>query len=53
MASMPRKKKLAPFTAEKEVKALSREQIGIVKATRVETPKSAKKPKYPPKLELD
>jgi hypothetical protein len=50
---MPRRKKPPVFTAEKEVKALAREQVGTVKSTRVETPKKERKPKYPPKLDVD
>lgn len=47
---MPRAKKKT-FSATKEVKALAREQVGQVKGTRVETPKSKRRPKYPPKPE--
>jgi len=41
---MARKKKV--FSAEKEVRAIARERVGTVKAAKVITPKSERKPKY-------
>jgi hypothetical protein len=40
------KRKPKPFSAEKEVKAIARERVGIVKPGRVIVPKSARKPRY-------
>jgi hypothetical protein len=34
------------FDQEKEVRAIARERVGIVKPSRVITPKSLKKPKH-------
>jgi hypothetical protein len=34
------------FDQEKEVRAIARERVGTVKASRVITPKALKKPKY-------
>jgi hypothetical protein len=41
---MARKKKV--FSAEKEIRAIARERVGTVKAAKVITPKSDRKPKY-------
>jgi hypothetical protein len=41
---MARKKKV--FRAEKEIRAIARERVGTVKAAKVITPKSERKPKY-------
>ncbi len=41
---MPRKRK--EFSAPKEVRAIARERVGTVKASKVITPKSERKPKY-------
>ena len=44
---MPRKaKKARPFDKKKEVRAIARERVGQVKASRVIQPKSERKPKY-------
>jgi hypothetical protein len=48
---MPRKKKPASFDQKKEVRAIARERVGTVKASRVMVPKARKKPKYPPSVE--
>jgi hypothetical protein len=34
------------FSAEKEVRAIARERVGIVKASKIIKPKSERKPKY-------
>lgn len=39
-------KKPKPFSARKEVRAIARERVGPVKAAKVITPKSERKPKY-------
>jgi hypothetical protein len=39
-------KKPKRFSAEKEVRAIARERVGTVKASKVITPKSERKPKY-------
>ena len=39
-------KKPKPFSAEKEVRAIARERLGTVKASKVIKPKSERKPKY-------
>ena len=50
MAAKGRKAK--KFTKTKEVKALAREQVGMIKSVRVlEEPKQRKKPKYPESFE--
>ncbi len=41
---MPRKPKR--FSAEKEVRAIARERVGTVKASKVIKPKSERKPKH-------
>ena len=41
------------FSAEKEVKAIARERVGRVKAGQIIVPKSARKPKYPPRDDAD
>jgi ribosomal protein S28E/S33 len=41
-------KKPAKFSARKEVRAIARERVGPVKAGKVITPKSERKPKYKP-----
>ena len=43
---MPRKKKLTQFDQKKEVRAIARERVGSVKASRVIVPKDKRKPKY-------
>ena len=40
------KKKPGKFSAQKEVRAIARERVGIVKAARVIVPKSERAPKY-------
>jgi hypothetical protein len=47
---MPSKKAQKKFSSTKEVKALSREQVGRVRGTRVETPKLRRRPKHPERL---
>jgi hypothetical protein len=42
------KRKNKKFSAEKEVRAIARERVGVVKPGQVIVPKSARKPKYPP-----
>jgi hypothetical protein len=39
-------KKLRPFDARKEVRAIARERVGIVKAGKVIKPKSDRSPRY-------
>jgi hypothetical protein len=41
--------KAKKFSAEKEVKAIARERVGRVKPAQIILPKSARKPKYPPR----
>ena len=41
-------KKPKPFNARKEVRAIARERVGLVKAGKVIQPKSERKPKYKP-----
>jgi hypothetical protein len=43
---MPRKKKPSRFDQKKEVRAIARERVGSVKASRVMVPKDRKKPKH-------
>jgi len=43
------RRKSRKFSAEKEVKAIARERVGRVKSSQVIIPKSARKPKYPPR----
>ncbi len=43
------RRKLKEFSAGKEVKAIARERVGRVKPARIILPKSARKPKYPPR----
>lgn len=40
------KRKKPTFNAKKEVRAIARERVGKVKASRVIVPKSERKPKY-------
>ena len=47
------RRKLKKFSAEKEVKAIARERVGSVKPARIILPKSARKPKYPPRNSED
>jgi len=44
---VPVRKPKKKFSATVEVKALAREQVGRVKATRVEKPKVKRRPKHP------
>ena len=39
-------KKARPFKAAKEVRAIARERVGSVKASRVIKPKGERKPRY-------
>ena len=41
-------KKPKQFNARKEIRAIARERVGTVKAGKVITPKSERKPKYRP-----
>ncbi len=41
-----RARKARPFDAKKEVRAMARERVGAVKASKVIKPKSARSPKY-------
>ncbi|HVW08507.1 MAG TPA: hypothetical protein VHC90_07995 [Bryobacteraceae bacterium] len=43
------RRKAKKFSAEKEIRAIARERVGRVKAAQVIIPKSARKPKYPPR----
>ncbi len=48
---MPRKarsRRAGKFDAKKEVRAIARERVGPVKASKVIKPKSERKPKYKP-----
>jgi hypothetical protein len=48
---MPRKvRKVRPFDKKKEVRAMARERVGPVKASKVIRPKSERKPKYKPDM---
>jgi hypothetical protein len=43
------RRKSKKFSAEKEVRAIARERVGRVKPAQIIVPKSARKPKYPPR----